>query len=213
MTSDSPSDDFHTPGDNKHETVHLTTADNVSITTDIDTPPSPRALATLLHPHPLYGGRRDHPLLLKLSQVLNSEQIATARNDFRRASGNTVDEMPDAIVACEELKRRHPELPLVITGYSFGSIVAGRVASQVGARHLVMIAPPLSTLSLDVPDVPTTLVVAEHDQFSPPSSLEDHPIANRADVHVLSGADHFLNGFIETTTTLVVGAVTTALDV
>lgn len=211
MESGSPFDDLTAAVESTRETVQLITSDEVSITVDIDVPTSPRALATLLHPHPLYGGRRDHPLLLNLSRELNSKQIVTARNDFRHASGNTIEEMPDAIAACEELKQRYPHLPLVIAGYSFGSIVAGRVASLVGAQHLVMIAPPLTTLSLNVPDVPTTLIVAEHDQFSPPFSLEDHPVAVRSNVHVLNGVDHFLNGAFETTTTLTVDAITTAL--
>ena len=135
----------------------------------------------------------------------------TARNDFRHASGNTIDEMPDAVATCEELQRRHHDLPLVIVGYSFGSIVAARVAAQVGARHLVMIAPPLSTISVDTPRVPTTLIIAEHDQFSPPSSLADHPMTVSSAVHILNGADHFLNGFVEATTTLTADAITTGL--
>lgn len=211
MESGSPFDDFTAAEESTRETVQLITSDDVSITVDIDSPPSPQALATLLHPHPHYGGRRDHPLLLSLSKELNRNQIATARNDFRHASGNTIEEMADAIAACDELKRRYPRLPLVIAGYSFGSIVAARVASEVGAQHLVMIAPPLSTLSLNVPNVATTLIVAEHDQFSPPSSLEDHPVAVRSTLHVVSGADHFLNGAFEATAKLTVEAITTAL--
>ena len=73
---------------------------------------------------------------------------STARSDFRHASGNTIEEMPDAIACCHELQRRHRKLPLVIVGYSFGSIVAARIASVVGAQHLIMIAPPLSTVVL-----------------------------------------------------------------
>ena len=213
MESGSPFDDFTSPNLGSRETIQLTTSDNVTIDADIDIPPQPRALATLLHPHPLYGGRRDHPLLLSLSQALNEDQIMTARNDFRHASGNTIDEMPDAVATCEELQRRHRDLPLVIVGYSFGSIVAARVAAQVGARHLVMIAPPLSTISVDTPLVPTTLIIAEHDQFSPPSSLADHPLTASSAVHILNGADHFLNGFVEATTTLTTNAITTGLGV
>jgi hypothetical protein len=33
----------------------------------------------------------------------------------------------------------------------------------------------------------------------------------RATVHILNGADHFLNGFVETTTTLTADAITTGL--
>lgn len=212
MGSGSPFEDLPIAHDVTRETLQVATSDGVSITVDVDTPPSPRGLANLLHPHPLYGGRRDHPLLLRLSEALHQKQIVTARNDFRHASGNTFDEMPDAIASCEELRRRHPDLPLVLAGYSFGSIVAARVAAQVGAQHLVMIAPPLSTLSLEAVDVPTTLILAEHDQFSPPTSIADHPIVLGAEVHVLSGADHFLNGFLEMAATHAVKAITSALD-
>ncbi|MGA1570310.1 MAG: alpha/beta hydrolase [Ilumatobacteraceae bacterium] len=208
MRSDSPFDDDISPGGTTRETTQLITSDGVTITVDIDAPASATSVAALLHPHPLYGGRRDHPLLVKLSSALTSAQVLTARNDFRHASGNTIEEMPDAIATCEELQRRQPHTPLYVVGYSFGAIVAARIASQVNAQHLVMIAPPLSTVSLDVPGVPSTIIAAEHDQFSPPSSLSGHPVADASTIRVLAGADHFLNGFIEATTALTVDVIT-----
>ena len=146
---------------------------------------------------PLFGGRRIHPLLLSIAHALHRKRVTTARSDFRHASGNTIEEMPDAIACCHELQRRHRDLPLVIVGYSFGSIVAARIASVVGAQHLIMIAPPLSTVSLDIPATSTTLIIAEHDQFSPPATISDNPIVKEAGMSIVAGADHFLNGHIK----------------
>ena len=161
--------------------------------------------------HPLFGGRRDHPLLVSIAHALHHKRITTARSDFRHASGNTIEEMPDAIACCHELQRRHCDLPLVIVGYSFGSIVAARIASVVGAQHLIMIAPPLSAVSLDIPATSTSLIIAEHDQFSPPATISDDPIVKEAGISIVAGADHFLNGHISTVTELTVVAATTAL--
>lgn len=208
MSSDSPFDDFTNA---TLETIELTTDDGITISADVETPLSPRAVAALLHPHPLFGGRRDHPLLLSIARALNHEHVTTARSDFRHASGNTIEEMPDAIACCHELQRRHRELPLMIVGYSFGSIVAARIASVVEAQHLIMIAPPLSTVSLEFPATPTTLIIAEHDQFSPPATISDDPIVKEAGMSIVAGADHFLNGHISTVTELAVVAATTAL--
>ena len=211
MNSDSPFDDFTSATHVTLETIELTTDDGITISADVETPSSPRAVAALLHPHPLYGGRRDHPLLLSIAHALHHKRITTARSDFRLASGNTIEEVPDAIACCHELQRRHCELPLVIAGYSFGSIVAARIASLVGARHLIMIAPPLSTVTLEIPTTPTTLIIAEHDQFSPPATIADDAIVREVGMSVVAGADHFLNGHIGTVTELTVVAATTAL--
>lgn len=209
MRSDSPFEDDTSANGITRETIQLTTSDGVTITVDIDTPETATSVAALLHPHPLYGGRRDHPLLLNLSSALVSAHVITARNDFRHASGNTIEEMPDAIATCEELRQRQPHAPLYVVGYSFGAIVAARIASQVNAQHLVMIAPPLSALSVGLPGVPSTIIAAEHDQFSPPSALSEHPIAEASTMHVLAGADHFLNGYIEATTALTLQVMST----
>ena len=174
MSSDSPFDDFTPATHVTLESVELTTDDGITISADIETPAS-RAVAALLHPHPLFGGRRDHPLLLSIAHALHRNRVTTARSDFRHASGNTIEEMPDAIACCHELQRRHRKLPLVIVGYSFGSIVAARIASVVGAQHLIMIAPPLSTVSLEIPATSTTLIIAEHDQFSPQRRFQITP--------------------------------------
>lgn len=211
MSSDSPFDDFTPATHTTKETVELTTDDGITISADVETPSSPRAAAALLHPHPLFGGRRDHPLLRSIAHAFHNKRVTTARSDFRHASGNTIEEMPDAIACCHELQRRHRELPLVIVGYSFGSIVAARIASVVRAQHLVMIAPPLSTAHLEIPVTPTTLIIAEHDQFSPPATIADNPIVKEAGISIVAGADHFLNGHIGTVTELTVVAATTAL--
>ena len=211
MSSDSPFDDFTPATHVTLESVELTTDDGITISADIETPASTRAVAALLHPHPLFGGRRDHPLLLSIAHALHRNSVTTARSDFRHASGNTIEEMPDAIACCHELQRRHRKLPLVIVGYSFGSIVAARIASVVGAQHLIMIAPPLSTVSLEIPATSTTLIIAEHDQFSPPATISDDPIVKEAGMSIVAGADHFLNGHISTVTELTVVAATTAL--
>ena len=211
MSSDSPSEDFTSSTLATLETVELTTDDGITISADVETPASPRAIAALLHPHPLFGGRRDHPLLLSIAHALHHKRVTTARGDFRQASGNTIEEMPDAIACCHELQRRHREVPLVIVGYSFGSIVAARIASVVGAQHLIMIAPPLSTVSLAIPATPTTLIIAEHDQFSPPATISDDPIVKDAGMSIVAGADHFLNGHISTVSELTVVAATNAL--
>ena len=74
-----------------------------------------------------------------------------------------------------------------------------------------MIAPPLSTVSLDIPATSTSLIIAEHDQFCPPATISDDPIVKEAGISIVAGADHFLNGHISTVTELTVVAATTAL--
>lgn len=209
-------------GSNQQPPVHFRTtttktSDGREIGIECAIPDVVTTLAVLCHPHPLYGGTSTHPLLLMLESHLNAIGCATARFNFRHSSGNTIDEMPDARAALDVLDAMTPSVPRVLIGYSFGAIVALRVAlslqqSELPVDSVVLVAPPLVGVHLEPPTTSTTIIAMEHDQFCPPSELSSHPLAAQSHVITVTGADHFLHGALNRICSEAVETVTTLLD-
>src|SRR5439155_17501983 len=113
---------------------------------------SARGGLVVCHPHPLYGGDMDNPVVVRAAEVATESGLSTLRFNFRgvgRSSG-THDrgegEGHDLKAALEMLRNRLPPgRPLGLAGYSFGAWIAARVtASGVPLTALCLIAPPLS---------------------------------------------------------------------
>src|SRR5437660_6831001 len=90
----------------------------------------------ICHPHPLYGGDMDNPVVVRAQEVCAGLGLATLRFNFRGvgASGGVhaggVGEQDDASAALDTLAKSIAGGVLAIAGYSFGA----RIAAQVGAR-------------------------------------------------------------------------------
>jgi alpha/beta superfamily hydrolase len=89
--------------------------------------------------------------------------------------------------------------PLALVGYSFGADVAAIVDDERIAGWF-LIAPPLVDAKRPRPIAtdprPKGLLLAEHDQFSPPGRTS-HLAASwvNTTVGIVAGADHFLMGY------------------
>src|SRR5262245_48015227 len=95
-----------------------------------------RAGLVVCHPHPLYGGDMDNPVVIRAAEVAREVGVATLRFNFRGtgASGGVHDrgigEQDDARAAIATLRARlGPDRPVGLSGYSFGAWVSARVAS------------------------------------------------------------------------------------
>lgn len=88
---------------------------------------TPRAAAVLAHPHPLYGGTLDNPVIFHADRELHRAGLTTLRFNFRGVGGSDGfhddgrGEIGDVAAAAAWLRERAPGVPLVLVGYSFGS--------------------------------------------------------------------------------------------
>ena len=160
----------------------------------------------LCHPHPLYGGEMNNPLVSRVSEVCEAAGLAALRFNFRgvgRSGGVYADgegEQEDVLSTLDFLQGRiGPDLPLGVAGYSFGAWVGSRVAQRERrVRALAAIAPPLALRDfgfLQGPFQTTLLVAGADDQYCPVDQLR--ALAERvrgAEVRVIEGADHFFVG-------------------
>jgi alpha/beta superfamily hydrolase len=170
-------------------------------------PAAPVGGLLVCHPHPLYGGDMDNPVVIRAVEVAQAAGLATLRFNFRGvgASQGVHDRGPgerdDVAAALAALAGLVPAgRPCGLAGYSFGAWVSAQVAMAVApspVAALALIAPPLGMLDWGfAKPVPHLLLVAgSRDTYCPLDALQQ--IAERlpgAERVVIDGADHFFFG-------------------
>ncbi|MEZ5251239.1 MAG: hypothetical protein R2713_19065 [Ilumatobacteraceae bacterium] len=132
--------------------------------------------------------------------------VATLRFDFRGVDGSEGvhdggdAERIDAAAALAALGAL-TDAPIWLAGYSFGAAVALDTATP-DLRGWLAVAPPLAAMPglrrAAADDRPTHLLVAGHDQFSPPAPTAEATAGWLATTtSVLASADHFLAGHLD----------------
>jgi hypothetical protein len=161
--------------------------------------------AVVCHPHPLHGGTLHNKVVHTLARSFQQLGLPTLRFNFRGvgASGGAYDhgrgETDDALAVIEWGARRWPGAAVSLAGFSFGALVALRIAQRVKATRLVCVAPPVArpeAAALPPPGCPWLIVQGDADEivdhrqvaafaarFSPAPALR-----------VLAGVDHFFHG-------------------
>jgi alpha/beta superfamily hydrolase len=116
-------------------------------------PASPRAIAVIAHPHPLFGGTMDNKVVTTLARAFGDAGCATYRFNFRGvgASGGTHDEgageTDDMVRVIEHARGEAGALPLMLAGFSFGGAVATRASCRVDFAQLILVAPGFRRIS------------------------------------------------------------------
>jgi uncharacterized protein len=189
------------------EQLSLRTTDGLVLEAEFAAPEKTpaRAAVVLAHPHPQQGGSMRSLVTSELFKALPGRDLAVLRFNFRGVGdsegshGGGVDEHADVVAAIDALAPRHPDVPLVLAGWSFGADVSLTVADGRLAGWF-LVAPPLRALPPDAFVVardprPKCFTVPERDQFRPPAGVRELTADwVNTQVHVVPGADHFLVG-------------------
>lgn len=168
----------------------------------------------LSHPHPAGGGELGVPLMAVIADHLCSQGMAVLRFNFGgvgRSEGvfsDGVDEPADVRSAFDYLaslgEAEGENVSLV--GWSFGAWMGMEaIADGLPARNIVAIALPLvayhwenhaGRIAASMAD--RHYMVGDSDRFCPLATLETFAAAiseeDARNIHILSGADHFLIG-------------------
>ena len=156
----------------------------------------------MTHPHPLYGGEMDHPVVTTLAGVYQRLGYSTLRFNFRGvgASGGEYgdgdgeqDDVRAAAVRLAGLGKTVTDL----AGYSFGAWVNLRLNPPLATvRRQLLVAPPVVFLDFEpvaTPPAELAVIVGDRDRMAPLDPLRAllphwHPAAR---LYVVRGADHF----------------------
>src|SRR5262249_20398305 len=131
--------------------VRLAVGAQLSLEALMAVPAAPPGGVVICHPHPLYGGGMENPVVVRVPEVGATLRLATPRFNFRGVGASEgvhwggVAEQEDAAAALDALAKAMGCGALAIAGYSFGS----RIAALVGSRDnriagMALIAPPLA---------------------------------------------------------------------
>lgn len=150
---------------------------------------APSFVATVAHPHPLYGGDMNNHIVTAATNAAVELGGAALRFNFRGTGGSEGrhDEghgETDDLAACEqELRYRFPRLPRVGVGYSFGAVVTMARLPQAEAAQdppagLLLIAPPLTHYDFEAATtamVPVAVVYGQFDAFTTDAMIRRLP--------------------------------------
>ncbi len=166
---------------------------------------TPKGGFVLCHPHPLYGGDMDNPVVIRAAEVAQAAGYATLRFNFRGAGGSEGvhdkgrGEPEDVRAAMTALESRLPAGSRVgVIGYSFGAAMAARATRpSTPEAPLGLIAPPLGMYDLDFLQASPgrlLLVAGSADSYCPVEALHRLATMTSAEERVIDGADHFFFG-------------------
>ncbi|HSG80145.1 MAG TPA: alpha/beta fold hydrolase, partial [Acidimicrobiia bacterium] len=153
------------------------------------------------------GGTMNAPLIRTVADALADHGHAVLRFNFRgvgRSEGEWDDgigEQDDVAAAVGTAARAHPDLPLSVTGWSFGAATSLRwqyrdgstlpwagIASPVRLSSGGSLPPPS-----DLPPGRRLFVIGDRDQFTTVDDLREYAEAAGGRLEVLAGSDHFFH--------------------
>ena len=186
------------------ETVSLETIDGVRLESDViwAGTDSPRAFVVVGHPHPLYGGDRHNHVVRAIQYAAHRAGCHSIAPDFRGAGASFGDhdngdsERLDLAAACEFIDLVEDAIPVVMAGYSFGSVV-GLNVSNPSISGWLAVAPPVGMMSTRPTaashHAPKRILLPRHDQFSSVEAM-GALVADwvNTTVTVLESVDHFI---------------------
>ena len=136
----------------------------------------PRAIAIVAHPLPTMGGTMDNKIVTTLVKTFSELGFIAVRFNFRGVgeSSGVYDEgngeVEDALAIAHYAIQEFGNLPLILSGFSFGGYVQARAAEQLHASKLVLVAPAIGRFAM--PHVPATSLVI-HGEMDEVVSLND----------------------------------------
>lgn len=188
------------------ESMSLAVGPGVSLEGRLARPRAARGAVVICHPHPLYGGDMENPVVVRAAEVCAEAGLAALRFNFRGVGASTgshdggAGEQDDVRAALAAARAAAPG-SLALAGYSFGASVAARVAAGgADLQGLCLVAPPLATVpalteGLAAFGPPLGIIAGTGDEYCPASALEKlgHELP-RARVTTIEGGGHFFFG-------------------
>jgi alpha/beta superfamily hydrolase len=183
----------------------------------------PKGAVVLAHPHPLYGGTLNNPVVFHADRELNRAGFTTLRFNFRgveRSDGAHDEgrgEVGDVAAAAEWLKALAPGKPLILVGYSFGSRCAiVHAISDPTIAGVIAIGLPLRIWSFDLPALrrPLAVVQGTKDEFGSIAEIESliARLTPPGRLYQVPGATHLFPGRAPEAAALVVQAADAMLQ-
>ena len=168
----------------------------------------PKAAALVCHPHPQHGGTMHTKVVYRTARALRKAGAVVLRFNYRGVNlsegryDNGVGELDDARASLAWLGARYPGLPVLLAGFSFGSRIAMKLASETQPRQVIAVGFPTGYADRDEyihGPVPRVFIQSTGDQFGPRAEFEPMVQAARGDKRMVwvEAADHFFSDALD----------------
>jgi len=170
-------------------------------------------VALLLHPHPLYGGTMNNPIVTELYNMFDALGFSTFRFNFRgvgKSEGkfdNGLGELADAAAALDWVQRQNPNTNQCwVSGFSFGAVICMQLLMrrpEITRFVSVSPQPNLYDFNFLAPCPASGLIVhGKKDEIAPLDDVQKLAQKLQAQKNItveyeeISGANHFYDNEI-----------------
>ena len=171
---------------------------------DLPSDSTPRGIALIAHPHPLYGGTMDNKVIQTLARAFTTLDYVSVRMNFRGVGASAgvhdagVGETNDMALLHAYMTQQYPHLPVALAGFSFGTFVQAQLQQRLIALHtpaerLALIGTAAGKWQLPEVAADTILIHGEEDDTIPLSDVLNWARPQDIPVIVIPGADHFFH--------------------
>src|SRR6202046_1917725 len=169
----------------------------------------PPLVAVVCHPHPLFGGTMHNKVVYQTAKALHLRDIPVLRFNFRGAGQSEgvhdrgVGERDDVCAALDYLSGEFPQRPILLAGFSFGSMVGLRVGcADPRVSDLIGLGLPVDHSDLTyLRDCAKAKLILQggNDQFGSRANVEAlfATLPEPKRLVIVEGADHFFAGQLE----------------
>lgn len=167
------------------------------------------------HPHPLYGGNMNNPVVMIIAAAFFKKGFTTLRVNFR-GTGNSTGmfdngngEQEDIRVSISWLEEKGYQ-KIYLAGYSFGARVNAAVISKgCEIEDHIMVSPPVGFMNFDdIEKMPSTglVVTGGKDDIAPADLIQKH--MDRWEItpqyEIIENGDHFYSDCLDRLKTILI---------
>jgi len=169
----------------------------------------PPFVAVVCHPHPLFSGTMHNKVVFQTAKALHRRGAPVLRFNFRGVGlsegvyDRGVGERDDARTAIDYLAKEFPYAPILVAGFSFGSLVGLRVGVEDSrVSKLIGLGIPVNDADVTflAPSTKPKLIVhGNNDQYGSREKIEEvfATLAEPKQLVIVEDADHFFTGKLD----------------
>lgn len=160
-------------------------------------------IAIIAHPDPKGGGTNTNKIVQTIAKVLTQKGYLCYCPNLRGVGLSDgvhdmgIGEVADAKAIHNFIRKEHPNVPLILAGFSFGTSVVSNLAIQVEYKQLILIGPAVSRYHVTVTDITKTIVIhGEEDEVIPLAEVFKWGRENNQAIIWYPSTGHFFHGKI-----------------
>ncbi|GKS70276.1 hypothetical protein W03_22800 [Nitrosomonas sp. PY1] len=166
----------------------------------------PKGVAIVAHPHPLYGGTMNNKVAHTLFNTLLELGFVTVKFNFRGVGQSEgvfdhgIGELVDVLTITNYIREQYSDLldlPLLLSGFSFGGAIQLHAAQTLNPEFLILVAPSVVHLEAPIPPEKnryTLIIQGDQDDVVVPESIMAWAAPQSLPIVMIPGASHFFHG-------------------